>query len=53
MLQEFKKEKEGCALEFLKNIFTWKGPELALMHRGMLINRDLESGFQTWKIVRI
>lgn len=33
MLQGVDKEKDECALEFLKNIFTWKGPELALMQR--------------------
>lgn len=46
-------KREEYALEFLKNIFMWKGPELALTHREMLIIRDLGNGFQAWRITRI
>lgn len=52
MLQGFHKEKEECALEFSKNIFSWKGPEPALMQREMLIIRHLGSGSQAPRIAR-
>ena len=39
-------EREEYALEFLKNIFKWKGPALALTQKDMLIIRDLGSAFQ-------
>ena len=44
MLQYFRREE--YALEFLKNIFKWKGPALALTHKDMLIIRDLGSASQ-------
>lgn len=52
MLQGVDKEKEGCALEFLKNIFTWKGPEPALTHTEMLTIRRLGSGAQARRTAR-